>query len=149
MKSNYYLPFILIIIALFLISCKPSGKDIADNITYEFHVGPEIPAGDGRLYIWFENHSNYCIEYPGDMGVEIYVKREGNWLEVDNMLTYGNLEKRSVYSGSTEVFSLIPDTAEYNFTEPTEAHFIIRGYLCDDKSVTVENSIPFKIIPRQ
>jgi hypothetical protein len=132
-------------------SNEPSQPaEIASLIEIVYQTGPEISAG-GSVDAVLENKSNQCIHFPVDLNTKVFVEQHGDWIEVENQITYlGDspvlLQPKGDIWSSTLVY-IQPDTSELTVTEPVDSYALVTGNLCENEDVVIEKKIPFVIIP--
>lgn len=155
MKKNRIGKFLLSIIPfLLLTSCisimpTKTPEEISDALTLEYPFG-KGNQDYGQVTVWITNTSTYCIVFPTDFGIKLFVNINGNTSEIPNRTIY--LGDRSNYlrpKGNLEstmglVFS--PDSSLFNSTREAQFYAEITGHICDEESTTITKVIPFMII---
>ncbi len=148
---------IAILAIMLLASCgAPDPQEIADSlIVYYpsnsiFQRENQVMVGWG-LEAWITNESEYCIVFPYDYGVKIYLKDEKAETEVANTVTYANYQDVRLAqrgdSGSRRIIPVLPDLTNIIIDVPQEFRATITGYLCDDETVEITKEIIFFVVP--
>lgn len=153
MKSTK-LFFVLIIIAIISISsCSElSGQstEIADFIEISYQTGPEIEVNQD-LTVWLKNNSKYCISFPVDFGLKVFVEKDNGWFEIQNLGTFlGDqpiLLKPKGDIFSENVIDVRPDVSNLSLNKSTNFYALLSGHLCEDETKVVEKKIEFVIVP--
>ncbi len=148
---------IAILAIVLLASCgAPDPQEVEDSIVifYSddgiFQQGNQVKAGWG-LEARVVNRSDYCVFFPYDYGIKIYLKAGEIETEIANTVTYLNpedvrlVEKNNV--GSQGAIVLRPDIANIAIDAPQEFRATITGHLCDDQTVEITKEIIFFVVP--
>jgi hypothetical protein len=123
---------------------------LGDRLEITFLRGPEIHTLQ-NVSLVITNLSEYCIVFPFDFGIELWVDVNDVWEEIDNMVQY--IPEEDIYlepvgeSFSTMGVSIRPDLSDFPLLEKTDFKAILSGHLCDDISVIVEKEILFTVSP--
>jgi hypothetical protein len=126
------------------------SSDIAALIEISYQTGPEISPG-GYVEAWMENTSNQCISFPIDFSINVFVEQHGDWIEVQNRVTYvgdrPEVLKPKGEMPSSALVNIRPDTSGLTITESVNSYALVTGNLCDDENFVIEKKIPFVILP--
>lgn len=154
--KNY--PLFLLLMAILLISITGCGKvtptyspeELSNSLVITYYEGPEIQI-DGHIQALLRNTSKYCIVFPIDLGIKLYMVKKGNITEINNYTAYVGDHKRYLNpKGDLNDFisvSFDPDVSRKTVTDSLKFYAEITGHLCDDDSVVVKKKIPFIVTP--
>ena len=154
MKTNLLCCLILSVVIAILSGCnKPSQnslpQDIADSLLIEYQSGPEIPVY-GHIEALLNNPTSFCIVFPPDLGIRLFLEQEGSITEIHNFTKYIGDQSRYLEPAGHQDFISVgfdPDISDLGVLEATEFYAEITGHLCDDDSVVIIKRIPFVIVP--
>jgi hypothetical protein len=126
-----------------LVACNVSNEKVYPlQVTYV----KSLPTSPGMVSLWLENLNSECIEFPYDFGIKIYFYKNGEKIEIKNMMEY--IPHDNITLGAKGEFfaeravSFTPDLS--NLLIDDSAHFLIQisGVMCKSgQSFTQE--IPF------
>lgn len=129
------------------------GINIAKDIQITYETGPKIGLSDS-LDAVVKNNSKNCIEFPIDFGLKILMEKNDAWIPVFNLTKYeaqpGDTSvildrKGTIFSEKMIVAE--PDLSNITLSGATNFQANISGHLCEDKSITINKSIPFVVSP--
>lgn len=150
------LTFSLILGALLLVSCySPDPQEISDSILIyynngAFQKGNQITAGSG-LSMSILNRSDYCLVFPYDYAIRMYLKKDSEDIEVSNTVEYIFLENAPIFetieAGSQGSVLIAPDLTNIVVNDPKEFRATITGHLCDDETIEITKEFVFFVVP--
>lgn len=150
--------FSIVILAIVLLaSCGvPDPQEIADSLLI-YYPSDSIFQRENQVMVGWGlearvvNRSDYCVFFPYDYGIKIYLKAGEIETEIENTVTYLNpedvrlVEKNNV--GSQGAIVLRPDLTNIVIDAPQEFRATITGHLCDDETVEITKEIIFFVVP--
>jgi hypothetical protein len=155
MKNKYWMQSLVGLLFLLIVGCikvtpTPTPDEISNLLIIKYHEGPEIQL-NGHIQAVIRNTTNYCIVFPVDLGIKLFVNQDGKLSEINNYTKYiGNQNQYLNPAGEKNDLisvSLDPDTSGLLITDSMMFYAEITGHLCDDESVIIKKKIPFIIVP--
>ena len=155
MKINRIIQLIVSILIILLVGCSkptptPTPEEISDSLVIKYQTGPEIQTY-GYVEALVKNTTFYCIIFPTDLGIKLFVDQDGSVSEIHNYTKYiGDQPRYLKQIGDIDEFISVgfdPDVLNLTITEQTKFYAEITGYLCDDASVVIKKKIPFVVVP--
>jgi len=124
--------------------------DIAKLINISYKIGPNV--SDYKVIeVELNNTSNYCIEFPPDYGIKIYMDENGKITEIGNNTTYIGDKPRylqpkgNIASKRGILFS--PRVSDQKIIDSIIFYAEVTGQLCNDPSIIIQRKIPFSVSP--
>ena len=150
-RKRFFLTVIFLIFIITGFGCKgDSPESISDSIDLTYQTGPNIFPND-FVEIRITNQTNFCIVFPVDFDIKVYLKQSENWLQVSNLVTDIG-DRPVILEPKGEMFSVAivlikPDISNITIKEPIESYGLITGHLCDNENIVIEKKLPFLITP--
>ena len=158
-KMKKYRRFHLFVttLLLILVGCRnetltptPTPDEISNSLIIKYYEGPEIQIY-GHIQAIVQNTSDFCIEFPIDLGIKLFVDQNGTVSEINNYTKYIGNQKRVLNPiGERNDFisvSYDPDVSGLIVTDSMTFYAEFTGHLCDDETVIIQKKIPFNIVP--
>ena len=132
-------------------ACMPSQKQITGaDLELAYASGPVINSTE-YLDVFVTNMSQGCIEFSHDLGLKIYLERNGSWVETGNLVSYPDLKIIELHpngeSFDSTAVSLRPSLSGNEITGPINLKATIHGNICNNPSAVIEKDIPFTVVP--
>jgi len=147
MKTRIFIKSLCVTIFLLISACTNNFSSKTPNTELDFLNISELP-NDQKIYstdldLYITNKTSDCIVFPYDFGVQIFLKSNGDWAEVQNLNQFASTEdiiltNSSGYEPEAIVF-VSPDYSSFP-GEPTLAKIILHGYLCQNGKPSTELS---------
>lgn len=152
MRKKIFLFLLIVINCDLILGCKKAivdSEDISDQLSYSFQNNQEVKK-DEPIRVWIENQSAYCIEFPYDFGLNIFIDNE-NPEKIINITQY-SIQKPIILNSKDKEFSAIyltfyPDLSGITISKPQNFYAEINGHLCTDESKEITKKIPFVVFP--
>lgn len=125
-------------------------SQLGDLLDVTFLRGPDINSSQ-NVSLVIKNLSDYCMVFPYDFGIKLWVEVNGDWEDIDNMVQY-RPEEDIYLEPAGDLFSvmgvsLFPDLSNFPLPEKTNFKAMLIGHLCDDATVVIEKDIFFTVSP--
>ncbi len=138
---NIYFKKILFlsVIVFFLISCKNSKNEISNNISIDFLDISKVPVVKNNnskvIDLYVVNKTSDCVAFAYDLGAEIFLKVNGEWIKVKNLVE--DASKKDIiltsFSGiePDTVLFINPDYANLP-GKPSDIRVVVHAHLCNN-----------------
>lgn len=127
------------LLVLFLLSCSSKSNKITDITSIDFldisKVSTDKNNNSKVVDVYVVNKTSDCVVFRYDLGTEIFLKVNGEWVKVKNLIEFASNEDVVLTASS----GLEPDTVifinpDYSMVsgDSSDIRIVLHAYLCDN-----------------